>query len=524
MSSSSWTEIAAPGLEPGADVAGFRLERELGSGPRCTVYEAVQVSLGRPVALKLLRGDPVESGRSLEWPEHPRVVKMFATGPWAGGRFVAMQLVRGPTLARLRESGALAPVRALDLLADVAAALDAAHRAEIAHGEVTARNVLVDAGGRALVSDFGLAGADRTVAADVVAFEALARECLGPEMPSLPDDEPLAPGHLVRLLRQARPSVPAKRSKPRTRRAVVAVASVVAGAAAAGVLLISGDAEPPGAVPPPLPGTSVLGSGLAEGDVASVDCGGEAPSGASQACTVAQTRLPGRQVSPASPGVVRRWAVRGARGELALQVLRRRGDRFTAVAHTRYAKITGPDVKVLPANLDVRAGDWLGVQLAPGAAIGVRHGTPGAATARWFGRLSLDPRPIELGPATGFDNELLLRVEYAEGPPAAGDGYLAGAAARSAAPGRELSAHTVDIPGGTRRVTVVALAGGVAIDLFAGARRLARLPAPGMNPGGRLAEFSVLGGTYPVLSWVNPSGRAVTLDFAVERSALRRRG
>jgi serine/threonine protein kinase len=311
VSSSSSTEL---------EVAGFRLEGEVGRGSRAIVYEAIQVNLGRRVALKLLPEDDESAGvRPHDWPEHPRVVSLYATGPWEQGRFVAMQLVRGPSLAELRETGELGPGRWLELLADVAAAIDAAHRAGIAHGGVTARNVLVDDDGHALLSDFGLAGDEATVAGDRADFAALVRECVGDRLPPPPDPPPPEAAELVRAVREA---LPAPR---RRRRHAVAAAGLLGLAAAATVvalLLAGSDAE---RVPPLERGAAVLGSGLASGGVSSVDCTGQTPGGGSQACTIVQTRLPGRRLVPSAPGAIRRWVVRGARGELALQVVRRRG-------------------------------------------------------------------------------------------------------------------------------------------------------------------------------------------------------
>ncbi len=515
MSSSSSTEL---------EIAGFRLEGELGRGDRTVVYEAIQVNLGRRVALKLLPAAERPGVRSIEWPEHPRVVSLYATGPCEQGRFVAMQLVRGSSLARVRETSELDPARSLELLADVASALEAAHRAGIAHGAVTARNVLVDGDGRALLSDFGLGPGKPTVAADRAAFAALLRDCLGdrlalPQGPRSPE-----PGELVRLAREALPAPSQAHEgggvRPGRRRLVVA--AVVAGVAAAAALAaVLGRGEAAGdAVPPPESGARALGSALASGGVSSVDCSGEPPTGASQACTVVQTRLPGRQVVPPGAGAVRRWAVRGARGELALQVIRARGARYVSAARSRYVLIPDEGVHVLPANLAVRAGDLIGVQLGPGAAIGVRRGVPGARTARWLGQLFLEPRPIELGAGSGFDHELLVRVDYRRGATAASAGELSGRFARSAPPGRALRSVTVEVQGRLRRVTVVRLADAIAVDLFAGDRRLARLPAPATDPAGRLLNFASLGVGHPVLRWRNPDGRTVGHGYSVDARTL----
>ena len=141
MSSVSPTETPRCEPDEGA-IAGFRLERELGRGRRAVVYEGVQVGLDRRVALKLLRADQ-DLASPLRWPEHPRVVRLYAAGSSESGRYLAMQLVRGETLADLLDAGGLDPDTSLELVGDVASALDAAHGAGIAHGSVTARNVLI---------------------------------------------------------------------------------------------------------------------------------------------------------------------------------------------------------------------------------------------------------------------------------------------------------------------------------------------------------------------------------------------
>ena len=253
---------------------------------------------------------------------------------------------------------------------------------------------------------------------------------------------------------------------------------------------------------------------------APVDCSGRAPSGASQACTIVQTRLPGRRLVPPAAGAIRRWVVRGARGELALQVIRRRGDRYVSVARSAYAVVPDEGVHVLPANLAVRPGDLIGVQLAPGAAIGVRRGVAGATTARWLGQLFLEARAIELGAGSGFDHEMLLRADYRRGAKPTVADQLSGRPARVAPAGRELLSRTVEVRGRLRRVAVVKLAGAIALDLFAGDRRLARLPDPEVDPAGRLLNFATSGLRYPVLRWRNADGRTITHEYAVGARTL----
>jgi hypothetical protein len=516
VSSSSSTEPA--------ELSGFRLERELGRGSRSVVYEAVQISLVRPVALKLVPEETWAEMRSLGWPEHPRVVSLYATGPWEGGRFVAMQLVEGPTLAQLVEAGELDPARSAELLADVASALDAAHRAGVAHGAVAARNVLVDRDGHALLSDFGLGPAEPTVAGDRADFLALVRSSLGDRMPHLPEPRSLEPRDLVRLVREE--LSPAKRgSRVRRRRWATATAGIVGVAAAASLaalLVASGSGRD--RVPPPETGAVALGSDLASGGISSVDCVGRPPSGGSQACTVVQTRLRGRPLAPSGAGVIRRWVVRGARGELALQVIRRRGDRYVSVARSRFEPVPDEGVHVLRANLAVRGGDLIGVQLAPGTAIGVRRSAPGATTARWLGQFLIEPRPVELEAGSGFDQEILLRADYMRGAQPRRPGELGGRAAQRAPAGSVLRSRTLEVGDVVRRVAVVRLADAVAVDLFARRRRLARVPAPDADPAGRLLDFNARGVASPVLRWRNPSGRTVGHEYGVGPRTLRLQG
>ena len=299
---------------------------------------------------------------------------------------------------------------------------------------------------------------------------------------------------------------------------------------AAGVLVLAGVAglvAPFGGstddrVPSVSRGARALGSQLPARGIISVDCRGRAPDGASEACTVVQTARPGRSLVPPRAGTIRRWAVRGARGEVALQVIRRRGDRWVSVARSRFERVPGPGVHSVPTDLAVRPGDRFGVQLAPGAAIGVRRRVPGASTARWIGPLGVDARPTELGRGTGFDHELLLRVDYAPGAERATAGLLRGRSAQRAPAGRELGSRTVEVSGALRRVAVLELRNAVAVDLFAGDRRLARIIAAEADPAGRLLWMTAAYGN-PALRWRNPDGRTIDYAYAVSARELARR-
>jgi hypothetical protein len=160
-------------LEPGDEFAGCRIEAIAGRGGMGVVYRATELSLGRPVALKLLTPD---RARDREFRErfqreaqmaaaidHPNVIPVYAAGEHDGSLYLVMRYVGGTDLhALLRDQGAQDPSFAADVVAQVGAALDAAHRAGLVHRDVKPANVLL-AGSHAYLSDFGLtrlAGSD----------------------------------------------------------------------------------------------------------------------------------------------------------------------------------------------------------------------------------------------------------------------------------------------------------------------------------------------------------------------------
>jgi hypothetical protein len=165
-----------PELEQGEEFAGCRIEAVAGRGGMGVVYRATELSLGRPVALKLL---PPERASDHEFRErfqresrmaaaidHPNVIPVYAAGEHDGSLYLVMRYVAGTDLhALLRDRGALDPERAAELVAQVAAALDAAHAAGLVHRDVKPANVLL-AGDHAYLSDFGLtrlAGSDTSL-------------------------------------------------------------------------------------------------------------------------------------------------------------------------------------------------------------------------------------------------------------------------------------------------------------------------------------------------------------------------
>jgi serine/threonine protein kinase len=158
-------------LARGSVVAGYRTEAVLGRGGMGVVYLATQLSLDRPVALKViapeLAGDVLfrerfkRESRIAASIEHPNVIPVYEAGEGDGLLYLTMRYVEGTDLKALLEAdGTLEPARAARLLAQVAAALAAAHRRDLMHRDVKPANVLVDRVDQrehAYLTDFGIA-------------------------------------------------------------------------------------------------------------------------------------------------------------------------------------------------------------------------------------------------------------------------------------------------------------------------------------------------------------------------------
>jgi ABC-type branched-subunit amino acid transport system substrate-binding protein/streptogramin lyase len=154
-------------LEPGSVFAGYRIESLAGRGGMGVVYRATDLSLARPVALKLiapeLAGDRRFRERFLQEPrlaaslDHSSVIPIYEAGEHDGQLYLAMRYVPGSDLATLlRREGALEPERALAILGQIAGALDAAHRRGLVHRDVKPANVLLDEDEHAYLTDFGV--------------------------------------------------------------------------------------------------------------------------------------------------------------------------------------------------------------------------------------------------------------------------------------------------------------------------------------------------------------------------------
>ncbi len=214
----------------------FEVMEFLGAGGMGEVYSAADRVLGTSIALKTLRADIVSDGRSVErlrreirlarQVTHGNVCRVFDLEQCSTAHgelmFLTMELISGETLAeRIARAGPLAEDEAIDVVEQIALALDAAHRARVIHRDLKPANVMLtrDAQGgrlRVVVMDFGLArladpaapatqeifgtpaymapelfdGGDPSIASDIYAFGMTIREML---LPGRENREPANP-------------------------------------------------------------------------------------------------------------------------------------------------------------------------------------------------------------------------------------------------------------------------------------------------------------------------------------------
>src|SRR5258706_5059220 len=148
----------------------YRLTTRIDEGGAGEVWQARDERLDRDVAIKLLGANADEAFRERFADEarraasvlHPNVVTVFDEGRDGADAFMVMELVRGRTLRDvIADRGPLRPHEAARIVAQIAAALDAAHEAGVIHCDVKPANVIVDQQGTAKLTDFGIARAAR---------------------------------------------------------------------------------------------------------------------------------------------------------------------------------------------------------------------------------------------------------------------------------------------------------------------------------------------------------------------------
>ncbi|HET8965838.1 MAG TPA: protein kinase [Candidatus Acidoferrum sp.] len=175
--SSSFTQApAAPAasstpavIEPGSVIGNrFEILQLLGEGGMGAVYKAHDRELERDVALKLIRSELARNPEILQrfkqelilarQVTHRNVIRIFDLGQADGHKYITMEYLEGRDLrAVLREKGKLPPEEAAKIVLQICRALEAAHAEGVIHRDLKPQNIMLDAGGRAYVMDFGIA-------------------------------------------------------------------------------------------------------------------------------------------------------------------------------------------------------------------------------------------------------------------------------------------------------------------------------------------------------------------------------
>ena len=151
---------------PQTQVGGYSLKEMIGSGNFGAVYRAVQTSIGREVAVKIIRdryaNDP-EFIRRFEFEaqtvarlEHPHIVPLYDFWREPGSAYLVMRWLRGGSLAD-NLNGGWTLERTIPFVQQIGQALHAAHQRGIIHRDIKAANILLDENGNAYLSDFGVA-------------------------------------------------------------------------------------------------------------------------------------------------------------------------------------------------------------------------------------------------------------------------------------------------------------------------------------------------------------------------------
>ncbi len=153
--------------QEGTTLGGYRVISQVGKGGMATVYKAYQMSMERYVALKVLPKTHsqdssfterfIQEARTIAQLEHRNILPVYDFGEDDGVTYMAMRYLNSGTLQDVLSFGELSFSDAVELMRQICAGLDYAHRRGVIHRDVKPANVMVDEEGTVYITDFGLA-------------------------------------------------------------------------------------------------------------------------------------------------------------------------------------------------------------------------------------------------------------------------------------------------------------------------------------------------------------------------------
>lgn len=149
-----------------SQIPGYQVIKKIGDGGMSSVYLAIQFSIGREVALKVLspelRDDPNFAERFYREANivgtlsHPNVISIYDIGKHQQNFYMAMDYLPGAACSDLIKAGLVTPAKALKIVKDIAAALVYVHKQGYLHCDVKPDNILFRSDGSAVLTDFGI--------------------------------------------------------------------------------------------------------------------------------------------------------------------------------------------------------------------------------------------------------------------------------------------------------------------------------------------------------------------------------
>ncbi|MCD4686082.1 MAG: serine/threonine protein kinase, partial [Anaerolineae bacterium] len=138
----------------GQNIAGYIVRRNIGIGGMGRVYQGIDVTNDRPVAVKILLPEFAEDEqfriRFMREAElmvtlrHPHVVDVYDHGNWRGYLYIVMQLIRGPSLERILTHHRFSPLSAWQIIQPLTVALGYGHTNKVLHRDLKTANVLIE--------------------------------------------------------------------------------------------------------------------------------------------------------------------------------------------------------------------------------------------------------------------------------------------------------------------------------------------------------------------------------------------